>query len=110
MNIQFRARDIAKLEKTLNMSVEHIVADMKTTTLIEVLKVGLIDDNGGKLLANKNEDELFDYIDQAFREQGKVEIMLQVMEALIEAGFLPKELKTADFRGKLQAAVGSLTE
>ncbi len=109
MNIHFRARDIAKVEKTLNMSVENIVADMKTTSLVEMLKVGLIDENGAKVLAGKSEDELYDFIDQQFRETGKVEIMLQVMEALIEAGFLPKELKTANFREKLHDAVETLT-
>jgi len=110
MNIQFRARDVAKAEKVLNMSIENIVADMKTTSLIELLRVGMVNENGGKLLIDKSDDELFDFVDQVFREQGKVEIMLQVIEALVDSGFLPRELKVAKFREKVQAAANTLAE
>ena len=88
LNLKFTARDVAAVEEALDGSLEKIIASFKLTTLIQFLMVGLRDNSGNRL--NLDEDKTFDIVDEKIKEFGKIELQIQVIDALIEAGFYQK--------------------
>ena len=106
LNLKFTARDVAAVEEALDGSLEKIIASFKLTTLIQFLMVGLRDKDGKKL--DLSEDAAFDVVDGAIKEHGKIELQIQVIDALIEAGFLPKAIDTGQLRATLSEAIGQL--
>ena len=44
-------------------------------------------------------------VDDAIKEHGKIELQSQVIDALIEAGFLPKAIDTGQLRATLSEAI-----
>ena len=108
LNLKFTARDVAAVEEALDSSLEKIIASFKLTTLIQLMMVGLRDKDGNKLKIS--EDEAFDAIDEAIKEQGKIELQIQVIDALIDAGFLPKAINTGQLRATLSEAIADASK
>ena len=108
LNLKFTARDVAAVEEALDGSLEKIIASFKLTTLIQFLMVGLRDKDGNKL--NLDEDKTFDIVDQKIKEFGKIELQIQVIDALIEAGFLPKAVDTSQMRATLSEAIAEASK
>ncbi len=108
LNLKFTARDVAAVEEALDGSLEKIIASFKLTTLIQFLMVGLRDKDGKKL--DLSEDAAFDVVDDAIKEHGKIELQIQVIDALIEAGFLPKAIDTGQIRATLSEAIAEASK
>ncbi len=100
LNLKFTARDIAAVENALDAPIEKIISSFKLITLIQFVMVGLRDDNGERLALD--EDSTFDLVDKTIKEVGKLELQIQVIEALIDAGFLPKALNLESLRKDLE--------
>lgn len=103
LNLKFTARDVAAVEEALNGSLEKIIASFRLTTLIQFLMVGLRDKSGNRL--NLDEDKTFDLVDEKIKEYGKIELQIEVIDALIESGFLPKAIDTSQMRTTLSKAI-----
>jgi len=103
LNLKFTARDVAAVEEALDGSLEKIIASFRLTTLIQFLMVGLRDKSGNRL--NLDEDKTFDLVDEKIKEYGKIELQIEVIDALIEAGFLPKAIDTNQMRTTLSKAI-----
>ena len=108
LNLKFTARDVAAVEEALDGSLEKIIASFKLTTLIQFLMVGLRDKDGKKL--DLSEDAAFDVVDGAIKEHGKIELQIQVIDALIEAGFLPKAIDTSKLRTTVSEAIAEASK
>lgn len=108
LNIKFTARDVAAVEEALNDSLEKIIASFRLTTLIQFLMVGLRDKTGNRL--DLNEDKTFDLVDEKIKEYGKIELQIEVIDALIEAGFLPKTIDTSQMRTTLSEAIAEASK
>ena len=108
LNLKFTARDVAAVEEALDGSLEKIIASFKLTTLIQFLMVGLRDKDGKKL--DLSEDAAFDVVDGAIKEHGKIELQIQVIDALIEAGFLPRAIDTKQLRATLSEAIADASK
>ena len=102
LNLKFTARDVAAVEEALNGSLEKIIASFRLTTLIQFLMVGLRDKSGNRL--DLNEDKTFELVDEKIKEYGKIELQIEVIDALIEAGFLPRAIDTSQMRTTLSEA------
>ncbi len=103
LNLKFTARDVAAVEEALDCSLEKAIASFKLTTLIQFLMVGLRDKDGKKL--DLSEDAAFDIVDNTIKEHGKIELQIEVIDALIDAGFLPKAIDTNQIRETLNEAI-----
>lgn len=108
LNLKFTARDVAAVEEALNGSLEKIIASFRLTTLIQFLMVGLRDKSGNRL--NLDEDKAFDIVDEKIKEYGKIELQIEVIDALIEAGFLPKAIDTNHLRTTVSEAIAEASK
>ena len=108
LNLKFTARDVAAVEEALNGSLEKIIASFRLTTLIQFLMVGLRDKSGNRL--DLNEDKTFELVDEKIKEYGKIELQIEVIDALIEAGFLPKAIDTSQMRTTLSEAIAEASK
>ena len=108
LNLKFTARDVAAVEEALNGSLEKIIASFRLTTLIQFLMVGLRDKSGNRL--NLDEDKTFDLFDEKIKEYGKIELQIEVIDALIEAGFLPKAIDTSQLRSTVSEAIAEASK
>ena len=108
LNLNFTARDVAAVEEALNGSLEKIIASFRLTTLIQFLMVGLRDKSGNRL--NLDEDKTFDLVDEKIKEYGKIELQIEVIDALIEAGFLPKAIDTSQLRTTVSEAIAEASK
>ena len=108
LNLKFTARDVAAVEEALNGSLEKIIASFRLTTLIQFLMVGLRDKSGNRL--NLDEDKTFDLVDEKIKEYGKIELQIEVIDALIEAGFLPKAIDTSHLRTTVSEAIAEASK
>lgn len=108
LNLKFTARDVAAVEEALNGSLEKIIASFRLTTLIQFLMVGLRDRSGNRL--NLDEDKTFDLVDEKIKEYGKIELQIEVIDALIEAGFLPKAIDTNHLRATVSEAIAEASK
>ena len=108
LNLKFTARDVAAVEEALNGSLEKIIASFRLTTLIQFLMVGLRDKSGNRL--NLDEDKTFDLVDEKIKEYGKIELQIEVIDALIEAGFLPKAIDTSQLRTTVSEAIAEVSK
>ena len=108
LNLKFTARDVAAVEEALNGSLEKIIASFRLPTLIQFLMVGLRDKSGNRL--NLDEDKTFDLVDEKIKEYGKIELQIEVIDALIEAGFLPKAIDTSQLRTTVSEAIAEASK
>ena len=108
LNLKFTARDVAAVEEALNGSLEKIIASFRLTTLIQFLMVGLRDKSGNRL--NLDEDKTFNLVDEKIKEYGKIELQIEVIDALIEAGFLPKAIDTSHLRTTVSEAIAEASK
>lgn len=108
LNLKFTARDVAAVEEALNGSLEKIIASFRLTTLIQFLMVGLRDKAGNRL--NLDKDKAFDIVDEKIKEYGKIELQIEVIDALIESGFLPKAIDTKAMRATLSDAIAEASK
>ena len=108
LNLKFTARDVAAVEEALNGSLEKIIASFRLTPLIQFLMVGLRDKSGNRL--NLDEDKTFDLVDEKIKEYGKIELQIEVIDALIEAGFLPKAIDTSKLRTTVSEAIAEASK
>ncbi|RYC75238.1 hypothetical protein [Candidatus Nanosyncoccus alces] len=108
LNLKFTARDVAAVEEALDGSLEKIIASFKLTTLIQFLMVGLRDKSGNRL--NLDEEKTFDIVDEKIKEYGKIELQIEVIDALIEAGFLPRAIDTNQMRTTLSEAIAEASK
>lgn len=108
LNLKFTARDVAAVEEALNGSLEKIIASFRLTTLIQFLMVGLRDKSGNRL--NLDEDKTFDLVDEKIKEYGKIELQIEVIDALIEAGFLPKAIDTSQLRTTVSEVIAEASK
>lgn len=108
LNLKFTARDVAAVEEALNGSLEKIIASFRLTTLIQFLMIGLRDKSGNRL--NLDEDKTFDLVDEKIKEYGRIELQIEVIDALIEAGFLPKAIDTSQLRTTVSEAISEASK
>lgn len=108
LNLKFTARDVAAVEEALDGSLEKIIASFKLKTLIQFLMVGLRDKDDKKL--NLDEEKTFDLVDEAIKDYGKIELQIQVIDALVDAGFLPKAIDTSTIRKTLSETIAEVSK
>lgn len=105
LNLKFNAAKVDEIEQAKKLPLENCLADTTIGNLSLFIQKGLIDDNG---LHGVSKSVAFKVIDEFLEENDKDELVFDIMEALINGGFLSRELDLAKLRkakAKQQAQV-----
>lgn len=104
LNIKFSASGVDKIEKAAGVPIENVVADTSVNSIARVLQHSLYDDNRGAYGVSR--DTAIATIDR-YVEGGsdRFDLVLDITEALVDAGFLPRSMNVAKMReNKAKAA------
>lgn len=95
MNFKFSAMKVAEIEETFKQPLENIVSDTKISTLAMFISKGLVNEDGH---IGCSINVAYDKIDEYIKEHSKLELTIDVIEVLINEGFLPKTMDVAKMR------------
>ena len=91
LNFEFNARNVDEIEKIKGMPIANCIGDITVGNLVMFVEKGLNE-------KDMNIDKAFDKIDEYLKENDLNELMFDVMEALIEAGFLSRRVNVKEMR------------
>lgn len=95
LNFKFNATKVDEIEQTKKLPIENCIADTSIGNLALFIQKGLIDENG---VHGVSRAVAFDVIDKYLAERDKDELVMDIMEALINGGFLSRDLDVATVR------------
>lgn len=105
LNLKYTATKVDEIEQTKKQPIEQCIGDTTVGNLALFIQKGLIDDNG---VHGVSRNVAIDVIDKYLAENDKDELIMDIMEALIDGGFLSRELdveKVRALKKKRQAQV-----
>ena len=105
LNLKYNATKVDEIEQTKKLSIENCINDTTVGNLALFIQKGLIDDNGNHGVSR---NVAIATIDAYLEEKDKEELVMDIMEALINGGFLSRELdvkKLRELKAKRQAQV-----
>ena len=89
LNLKYNANKVDEIEQVKGMPIENCIADTTISNLVLFIQKGLIDDNEqwgvSKAVALST-------VDKYLEENDKDELVFDIIEALINGGFLSREL------------------
>ena len=103
LNLKYNATRVDEIEQTKKLPVENCIADTTIGNLTLFIQKGLVDDNGNH---GVSKNVAMSTIDAYLEENDKDELVMDIMEALIDGGFLSRELnltKVRELKTKRQA-------
>ncbi len=89
LNLKFNAIRVDEIEKAKGLPIENCIADDTINNLALFLQKGLVDDNGN---IGVSRNIALSVIDEYLQEKDKNDLLLDITEALIDAGFLSRAL------------------
>ena len=89
LNLKYNATKVDEIEHARNLPIENCIGDTSVNMLATFLMKGLIDDNG---VHGVSRSVALDVIDKYLEENDKNDLVLEIMEALVNCGFLSREL------------------
>lgn len=105
LNLKYNATKVDEIEQAKKLPIENCIADTTVGGLALFIQKGLIDDNG---VHGVSRNVAIDIIDKYLEENDKDELVMDIMEALINGGFLSRDLdlaKMRELKAKRQAQV-----
>ena len=95
LNLKFNAIRVDEIEQTKKLPIENCIADSTIGNLVLFVQKGLVDDNG---VHGVSKAVALDAIDKYLAENDKDELVMDIMEALINGGFLSRDVDLAKVR------------
>lgn len=95
LNLKYNATKVDEIEQSKKASIEECIKDTTVGNLALFIQKGLIDDNGNHGVSRA---VAISTIDTYLEENDKEELVMDIMEALINGGFLSKELDVKKLR------------
>lgn len=109
MNLQFKftATKVDEIEKAKGMPINNCIQDKSIGNLILFLEKGLV--NGDRVGCTKNEamSNIDEYLEDP--EHDTDELLMDIMEALVEGGFLSRQLNMKEIRASAQEMMNKTT-
>lgn len=105
LNLKYTAVKVDEIEQTKKLPIENCIADTTVSNLALFIQKGLIDDNGNHGVSKA---VAIDIIDKYLAENDKDELVMDIMEALMDGGFLSRNLdlkKVRELKEQRQAQV-----
>ena len=95
LNLKYNAMKVDEIEQAKKLPIENCIADTTIGNLALFIQKGLIDDNGNH---GVSKNVAMDIINNYLAEYDKDELVMDIMEALCNGGFLSRELDVAKMR------------
>ena len=95
LNLKYNATRVDEIEQAKKLPIENCIADNTIGNLTLFIQKGLVDDNGTHGVSR---NVALSTIDAYLEENDKDELVMDIMEALINAGFLSRDLDVAKVR------------
>lgn len=105
LNLKYNATRVDEIEQAKKLPIENCIADTTIGNLTLFIQKGLIDDNGNH---GVSKNVAIATIDAYLAENDKDELVMDIMEALINGGFLSRDVdleKVRKLKAKRQAQI-----
>ena len=105
LNLKYNATRVDEIEQTKKLPIENCIADTTIGNLVLFIQKGLVNDSDG---VGVGKAKALSVIDEYLAENDKDELVMDIMEALINGGFLSRDLdvaKVRELKAKRQAQV-----
>ena len=95
LNLKYTAVKVDEIEQAKKLPIENCIADTTIGNLTLFIQKGLVNDGGS---TGVGKAQALTVIDEYLAENDKDELVMDIMEALINGGFLSRELDLAKVR------------
>ena len=95
LNLKYTALKVDEIEQSKQLPIENCIADTTVKNLALFIQKGYVNDSGSVGVSNA---QALTIIDGYLAENDKDELVMDIMEALINGGFLSRELDLAKVR------------
>lgn len=95
LNLKYNATRVDEIEQTKKLPIENCIADTTIGNLTLFIQKGLVNDSNG---VGVGRAKALETIDEYLAEHDKDELVMDIMEALIDGGFLSRDLDLAKVR------------
>lgn len=95
LKLKYNAQRVDEIEQIKKLPIENCVADTSVNSLVLFIQKGLIDDNE-QWGVSKN--VAMDTLDKFLEKNDKDDLIFDIMEALINGGFLSRELNVEELK------------
>lgn len=102
INLKFNASKVDEIEQARKLPIENCIADTSVSSLVIFIQKGLIDEHGGHGVTRATAMET---LDNYLAEKDKDDLVMDIMEALVNAGFLSREVNIEQLRKTKSKAI-----
>ena len=102
INLKFNASKVDEIEQARKLPIENCISDTSVASLVMFIQKGLIDENGGHGVTRATAIET---LDNYLAERDKDDLVMDIMEALVNAGFLSREVNIDQLRKTKSRAI-----
>lgn len=95
LNFKFNAKCVDEIEQAKKQPIENCIGDTSIGSIALFVQKGLIDEKGNMGVSRA---VALDTIDKYLEKYDKDELIMDIMEALCDGGFLSRELDVAKLR------------
>ena len=95
LNLKYNALRVDEIEQTKKLPIENCIADTTIGNLTLFIQKGLVNDSDG---VGVGKQKALAVIDEYLAENDKDELVMDIMEALMDGGFLSRDLDLAKMR------------
>lgn len=107
MNLRYTAIKVDEIEQTKKLPIENCIADTTIGNLATFVQKGLVNENGN---VGVTRAQALTAIDEYLVENDKDELVMDIMEALMNGGFLSRDLDVAKVRELKEKRKAELAE
>lgn len=98
LNLKYDATRVDEIEQSRNLPIENCITDTSISMLCMFIQKGLIDSNG---IWGVSRTVAMDVINNYLENSDKDNLVLDIMEALVNGGFLSRQVNVAKMREAL---------
>ena len=95
LNLKFTASKVDEIEQSNKQPIENCISNTSIGSITLFIQKGLVNDSGS---TGVSKAQALTVIDEYLAENDKDELVMDIMEALINGGFLSRELDLAKVR------------
>lgn len=95
LNLKYNATKVDEIEQTKKLPIENCISDTTIGNLALFIQKGLVDENGNH---GVSKTVAINTIDNYLAEDDKDELVMDIMEALMNGGFLSRDVDLEKIR------------
>lgn len=107
LNLKYNATKVDEIEQAKKASIEQCIQDTSIAGLALFIQKGLVDNNG---VHGVSKAVAMSTIDEYLKDNDKEELVMDIMQALIDGGFLSKELDVKKLRELKEKRLAQVNE